>query len=305
MNMGNIVYFITLAECLNFTEAANRCFITQAAMSRYIAALENQLGVKLFLRDSHNMALTEAGKLYYSGMKNMVRSYSQLEQRVKNTGLCYEGALRVGIGLYEYEYMEQRIVDFLKENPKIKLEVYRSTYLEQINKLKQRDIDVLIGSEYCTKPFMSNEIKSTALFTGSNYLYMNAELWDKYKQASVSEVLKNENLITNSEDVGPYSNETIKIMLENLVGYVSERIVQTNSLQMQLKLVESGYGVALLPDFIRKVKQYDLVAMEIADYVVEKYSAIMLKNNKNNVAKEFVQFLLEHEKKEERQQDEK
>ena len=66
MNMGNIVYFITLAECLNFTEAANRCFITQAAMSRYIAALENQLGVKLFLRDSHNMALTEAGKLYYS-----------------------------------------------------------------------------------------------------------------------------------------------------------------------------------------------------------------------------------------------
>lgn len=305
MNMGNIVYFITLAECLNFTEAANRCFITQAAMSRYIAALENQLGVKLFLRDSHNMALTEAGKLYYSGMKNMVRSYSQLEQRVKNTGLCYEGALRVGIGLYEYEYMEQRIVDFLKENPKIKLEVYRSTYLEQINKLKQRDIDVLIGSEYCTKPFMSNEIKSTALFTGSNYLYMNAELWDKYKQASVSEVLKNENLITNSEDVGPYSNETIKIMLENLVGYVSERIVQTNSLQMQLKLVESGYGVALLPDFIRKVKQYDLVAMEIADYVVEKYSAIMLKNNKNNVAKEFVQFLLEHEKKEERQQNEK
>ena len=305
MNMGNIVYFITLAECLNFTEAANRCFITQAAMSRYIAALENQLGVKLFLRDSHNMALTEAGKLYYSGMKNMVRSYSQLEQRVKNTGLCYEGALRVGIGLYEYEYMEQRIVDFLKENPKIKLEVYRSTYLEQINKLKQRDIDVLIGSEYCTKPFMSNEIKSTALFTGSNYLYMNAELWDKYKQASVSEVLKNENLITNSEDVGPYSNETIKIMLENLVGYVSERIVQTNSLQMQLKLVESGYGVALLPDFIRKVKQYDLVAMEIADYFVEKYSAIMLKNNKNNVAKEFVQFLLEHEKKEERQQDEK
>ena len=305
MNMGNIVYFITLAECLNFTEAANRCFITQAAMSRYIAALENQLGVKLFLRDSHSMTLTEAGKLYYSGMKNMVRSYSQLEQRVKNTGLCYEGALRVGIGLYEYEYMEQRIVDFLKENPKIKLEVYRSTYLEQINKLKQRDIDVLIGSEYCTKPFMSNEIKSTALFTGSNYLYMNAELWDKYKQASVSEVLKNENLITNSEDVGPYSNETIKIMLENLAGYVSERIVQTNSLQMQLKLVESGYGVALLPDFIRKVKQYDLVAMEIADYVVEKYSAIMLKNNKNNVAKEFVQFLLEHEKKEERQQNEK
>ena len=305
MNMGNIVYFITLAECLNFTEAANRCFITQAAMSRYIAALENQLGVKLFLRDSHSMALTEAGKLYYNGMKNMVRTYSQLEQRVKNTGLCYEGALRVGIGLYEYEYMEQRIVDFLKENPKIKLEVYRSTYLEQINKLKQRDIDVLIGSEYCTKPFMSNEIKSTALFTGSNYLYMNAELWNKYKRASVSEVLKNENLITNSEDVGPYSNETIKIMLENLVGYVSERIVQTNSLQMQLKLVESGYGVALLPDFIRKVKQYDLVAMEIADYVVEKYSAIMLKNNKNNVAKEFVQFLLEHEKKEERQQNEK
>ena len=297
MNMSNIVYFITLAECLNFTEAANRCFITQAAMSKYITALENKLGVKLFLRDSHSMVLTEAGKMYYNGMKNIVRNYSMLEQQVKNTGLCYKGGLRVGIGLYEYEYMEQLIVDYLKENPKVKLEVYRSTYMELINKIKQRDIDVLIGSEYCTKPFISNEIKSTTLFTGCNYLYMNTELWNKYKQASVSEVLKNENLVTNSEDVGPYSNETIKIMLENLVGYVSERIIQTNSLQMQLKFVESGYGVALLPDFISKVKQYDLKAMEIADYVVEKYNAIILKSNKNNIAKEFVQFLFEYEKR--------
>lgn len=292
MNMGNIIYFITLAECLSFTEAAERCFITQTAMSRYIATLENHLGVKLFIRDSHNISLTEAGTIYYHGMKEITRNYSSLEQQIKRTGSNYTGGIRLGIGLYEYSYIEQFIVSFIKENPQIKLEVYRSTYLEILNRLKLGEIDVLIASEYCSKSFHSGEIKSIDLFSGSNFLYMNKKIAEKYQGLAVSEILKNENLITNSEDIGPYSNETIKLMLQNLVGYVSDKIVQTNSLQMQLKLVEIGYGIAILPNFLQEVNQFDLVPVEISDNMIEKYQMVYLKKNVNPVTKEFVKHIL-------------
>ena len=52
MNIENIQCFISLAECLNFTRAAEREHITQTTMSHKISVLEKELGVKLLYRDT-------------------------------------------------------------------------------------------------------------------------------------------------------------------------------------------------------------------------------------------------------------
>ena len=60
-----ITYFLTLAECLSFTQAAAVHNVSQTAISQYIAGLEERVGVKLFARSPHQVKLTEAGKYYY------------------------------------------------------------------------------------------------------------------------------------------------------------------------------------------------------------------------------------------------
>ncbi|MCD8200293.1 MAG: LysR family transcriptional regulator [Coriobacteriaceae bacterium] len=55
--------YIELAQCLNFTEAANRCNITQPALSKHLVALEKELGTQLVLRDRHKVELTQAGHM--------------------------------------------------------------------------------------------------------------------------------------------------------------------------------------------------------------------------------------------------
>ena len=60
-----IRYFLTLAECLSFTQAAAVHNVSQTAISQYIAGLEDRLGVKLFARSPHQVRLTEAGEYYY------------------------------------------------------------------------------------------------------------------------------------------------------------------------------------------------------------------------------------------------
>ena len=72
MNFKSIRYFITMAHCLSFTQAANKHHITQTAMSRYIASLEEQVGVRLFERSSRKVALTEAGRVFAEGMEKML-----------------------------------------------------------------------------------------------------------------------------------------------------------------------------------------------------------------------------------------
>ena len=64
MDIGYIREFVMLAECFNFSEAAERLFISQSSLSKHIQALERDMGVDLFIRTTRNIRLSSAGELY-------------------------------------------------------------------------------------------------------------------------------------------------------------------------------------------------------------------------------------------------
>jgi DNA-binding transcriptional LysR family regulator len=62
MSIRALRYLIALADCLNFTRAAERCSITQSTLSIQLRKLEEYLGVRLFERDRTHVALTDDGR---------------------------------------------------------------------------------------------------------------------------------------------------------------------------------------------------------------------------------------------------
>ena len=84
MNIDNIKCFISLAECLNFTKAAEKEHVTQTSMSRRISSLETELGAPLFYRDNRMVELTAAGKVFYDQAKKLVEFYDQSVYMVQN-----------------------------------------------------------------------------------------------------------------------------------------------------------------------------------------------------------------------------
>ncbi len=64
MDITQLRYFISVAQTLNFTEAARRSGVTQPLISHHIVELEKQLGGKLFLRSRHQVTLTDAGRRF-------------------------------------------------------------------------------------------------------------------------------------------------------------------------------------------------------------------------------------------------
>ena len=72
MNDKQLETFLVLAECGSFSSAEEQLFCSKQALTKRIAALENELGFALFLRSHTGIQLTEAGKDFYQGAKKIL-----------------------------------------------------------------------------------------------------------------------------------------------------------------------------------------------------------------------------------------
>lgn len=110
-------YFVTLAECLSFTQTAARHNVSQTAISQYIASLEERLGVKLFQRNQRSVSLTEPGRFLYERTRASLRQYDETMAQLKAMSEHYHGTLKLGVGMYEYCSTESFISGFMTAHP--------------------------------------------------------------------------------------------------------------------------------------------------------------------------------------------
>ena len=145
LDIRGLKYFISAAECLNFTRAAKECFITQTAMSQHIANMEKELGFQLFIRNNRNVELTVAGKDFYEQVKNIVHSYDHAVRHSQNLSTGSEGSISVIISssIDGLAFMP-RFRYFKAHHPTISLTVRISAPRYMVDQLKRGEADIAI-----------------------------------------------------------------------------------------------------------------------------------------------------------------
>lgn len=99
MTLSQIQYFLTAARCLNFTVAAREMYITQPALGRQISAMEEELGVKLFLRNKNFLSLTPVGAMLRKEFTSLMVNYNEILQKIYAMG--QEDSVHMRIGMLE------------------------------------------------------------------------------------------------------------------------------------------------------------------------------------------------------------
>lgn len=97
VHVRELRYFVTVAEELHFTRAAERLYVSQPALSKQVRALERQLGVELFRRDPQGVALTEAGTALLPHARQVLDAWSAGSAAVEAARTSARGALVVGM----------------------------------------------------------------------------------------------------------------------------------------------------------------------------------------------------------------
>lgn len=145
LRLDYIQEYITLAETLSFTTAAEKAGVTQSALSRHIAAVEDDVGVKLIDRTTRSVELTASGKAVYQHFKSMMQSY---EQAKGEAGLLDEGdggQITLGVPYYWSEdYAEPLMLVFQVRQPEAEIHFKISQGTDVYHDLYDNECDLVI-----------------------------------------------------------------------------------------------------------------------------------------------------------------
>jgi DNA-binding transcriptional LysR family regulator len=119
--LANLESFVRSAEAGGFSAAARRLSLTPAAVSRNVATLERNLGVRLFQRSTRKLTLTEAGERFLLAVKTNVEELQAAIANVATDGGEPAGVLKVSMGLtFGVDYIMPLLPDFLARYPGIR-----------------------------------------------------------------------------------------------------------------------------------------------------------------------------------------
>lgn len=101
MELRVLNYFLTVAREESFTKAADVLHVTQPTLSRQIAGLEQELGVKLFARRGRSVILTDAGMLLRNRAREIVAMANRTKQELFHEGQDICGTIAIGSGEFK------------------------------------------------------------------------------------------------------------------------------------------------------------------------------------------------------------
>lgn len=148
MELRVLNYFVATAEELNMTKAAQKLLVSQPALSRQIADLEDELGVKLFNRQPRHLTLTPAGQYLLEQAKEILALTAKIKSNLQSSAVI-SGDLTIAAG---ESYAMQRIMDILsniiQDYPTVKIHILSGDYEFAERKLNIGTVDfaVIIGN---------------------------------------------------------------------------------------------------------------------------------------------------------------
>ncbi|MCR5273526.1 MAG: LysR family transcriptional regulator [Lachnospiraceae bacterium] len=128
MDLRVLRYFLTVAEEESFIKAAERLHLTQPTLSRQLAALEEELGVKLFVRGSRKTTLMEEGVLLRRRALEICDMENKIIEEFKGDGDSIEGKITIGCGEIEaVETMADICKQFKEKYPNVQISFHTGT----------------------------------------------------------------------------------------------------------------------------------------------------------------------------------
>ncbi|MBI5768989.1 MAG: LysR family transcriptional regulator [Verrucomicrobia bacterium] len=254
MELRHLRYFQAVAEQLNFSRAAERLHVAQPALSRQIRDLEAEIGARLFDRNRVRVQLTDAGRTFHQHVSKLLAQVDIAIASVRDTNRGHGGQLticadwRLSINL-----IPESIAEFRTRYPHVDVVLKELHMSEQVSALRTRQahIGFLLQEELVPR----GDLESLLLIRSDLCVVVGpGHRLARRRQVPIA-TLRDEAWIKLNGDHGD-GYRTYVTQICRLAGFAPAFAPQAaSSLEALLSLVATGYGVGVLPAFMRPTSQ--------------------------------------------------
>ena len=245
MDWDKLKIFHTVAEASSFTKASTILNLSQSAISRQIQGLETDLKVQLFERHARGLVLTENGEYLFKSAHEIISKLKDVESNLSGQKDKINGKLVVTtVVSFGTTWFTPRIKEFMDLHPDIEIElIFNDVELD----LATRQADVAIRMR---RPKQLNLIQKK--FVDFNYhIYGSNEYLEKNGYPKTIKDLDKHKFITYGKGApSPVYNPDWVLKIGAKDGKKRKSVMKVNSVYGLLLAVQSGVGLAALPDYI-------------------------------------------------------
>ncbi len=245
MDWDKLKIFHTVAEASSFTKASTILNLSQSAISRQIQSLENELKIKLFERHARGLALTDNGKYLFKTAHEVITKLKDVESNLSDEKDKLNGKIAVTtVVSFGTTWLTPRIQEFMSLHPNIEVElIFDDKELD----LSTRQADIGI---WMRRPRQLNYIQKK--FVNFNYhIYgANTYLEKNGYPKSINDLNKHKFITYGRGAPSPVFNPDWALKLGVKDNKKRKPVMKVNSVYGLLLAVQSGVGLASLPDYI-------------------------------------------------------
>jgi DNA-binding transcriptional LysR family regulator len=239
VDLNDIVVFVRVVEGGSFTAAARLLGMPKTTVSRRIASLEREVGVRLVQRTTRSLSVTDAGRLYYEQSSQALRTIEDANLRLAETRAEPSGTIRisapVGFGAH---YLTSAVFDFLAAFPKTQVELHLTD--DKLNLVENR-----IDLAFRTGILPDSTLTARKLGSTHRILCGSPDYLARHGEPQAAADLARHHCVIAGPSTGsahwvldgPRGQETVS---------VSGRFA-ANEMQAVIAAAIAGYGIAQLP----------------------------------------------------------
>ena len=245
MDWDKLIIFHAVAEAGNFTKATYALNLSQSAISRQIQSLELELKTQLFERHARGLSLTENGEYLFKTAREVISKLKDVESALIDKKDKPSGKLTVTTFVsFGTTWLTPRIQEFRKLNPEMEIElVFDDKELD----LSTRQADIGI---WARRPKKLNYIQKK-LIDINYHIYGSTKYLEKHGHPkTVSELNKHKFISYGKGAPSPVFNPDWALKLGLKDNKKRKPVMKVNSVYGLLLAVQSGVGLAALPDYI-------------------------------------------------------
>ena len=245
MDWDKLKIFHAVGEAGNFTKATYALNLSQSAISRQIQSLEQELKTQLFERHARGLSLTENGEYLFKTAHEVISKLKDVESTLIDKKNKPSGKLTVTtVVSFGTTWLTPRIQEFMKLNPEIEIElIFDDKELD----LSTRQADIGI---WMRRPKQLNYIQKK-LIDINYHIYGSHKYLEKYGYPkTINDLNKHKFISYGKGNPSPVYNPDWALKLGMKDNKKRKTVMKVNSVYGLLLAVQSGVGLAALPDYL-------------------------------------------------------